>query len=208
MLQADADDDWWTVGDLKLSDFSFTGLDGTGTPSLGIEPSLDMVTLTKTGNTYAFTCMATGNAGTQETAQGPGRLYYTAQALNGKVLDATYTGFVGLNGRPVGSVSLTDDHTCAFVTAFSSAGGSPSVDLALGVTSADLYTTWTIAGTTAVATLKMLSTSDTLPPRSPFSVPLRPWAGAANCAAAFVAPTSRHRPTRHWQPDATGLSLI
>lgn len=116
-------------------------------------PSLDMVTLAKTGNTYAFTYTATGNGGTQETAQGSGRLYYTAQALNGKVLDTAYTGFVDLNGRPVGSVSLTDDHTGAFVTAFSSAGGSPSVDLALGVTSADLYTTWTIAGTTSVAIL-------------------------------------------------------
>ena len=82
---------------------------------------------------------------------GSGSLSYTVKALNGKILGSAETGWVGVNGIPTGTLSLSDGTNT--VTAYSNA--SPSVPpLALSGYTVDLTTTWDASGTSTFTTLQ------------------------------------------------------
>ena len=133
--------DTWTVGDLQLTGFAF---DPTSTFSgLGAFPE---VQLAQVGDIYNFVFDPDSTA-----TLGSGSLTYTVKALNGKILGSAETGWVGVNGIPTGTLSLSDGTNT--VTAYSNA--SPSVPpLALSGYTVDLTTTWDASGTSTFTTLQ------------------------------------------------------
>lgn len=142
--------DTWTIGDLRLSNFSF----GAGSTLGSTDPSNDTVDFVNPGgDLYVFRYNSSANS----DATGSGSLTYTMTALSGMLLSQAQTDWSGSDSSALTDGALSLALPSGTVTANSAPGGAPSSWGSLTGFSAIGTTSWNIPGTVADGTILVSS---------------------------------------------------